>query len=74
MEWNTFIKWNVISYTAWYGANLLLDYLRFRRKSVDKSSDVQTWSVVLDQKPQEVDSKDFELPEREPEPLLFGNF
>ncbi|MDZ7604423.1 MAG: hypothetical protein U5K79_02300 [Cyclobacteriaceae bacterium] len=57
MEWSTFIKWNGIIYASWYGANLLIDYLRFRDKSTEKPSDVQTWSLALDEKPQSVNSE-----------------
>jgi len=61
MEWSTFIKWNVISYTVWYGTNLLIDYLRFRDKNAEKPSNVQTYSLVLEEKPQMVNSVDYKV-------------
>lgn len=37
MDWGTFIKWNGIVYTTWYGVNLLVDYLLIT-KSISPSS------------------------------------
>jgi hypothetical protein len=38
MDWITFIKWNGIVYATYYGANLLVDFVRFKNQYTPKSS------------------------------------
>lgn len=37
MDWITFIKWNGIVYATYYGANLLVDYMRIRKEHAPQS-------------------------------------
>ena len=38
MDWITFIKWNGIVYATYYGANLLVDFIRIKNQYAPKSS------------------------------------
>jgi len=60
MDWITFIKWNGIVYTTYYGANLLVDYLRTRGEFSHNSGSIQYNLKDLGiEKPQVVKSSDF---------------
>ena len=61
MDWITFIKWNGIVYATYYGANLLVDYLRTSGELAPKSD---TFEYSLNdlgvEKPQVVKASDFQ--------------
>ena len=41
MDWITFIKWNGIVYASYYGANLLVDFLRIKGELSNNSNTIQ---------------------------------
>jgi Fe-S cluster assembly ATPase SufC len=60
MDWITFIKWNGIVYATYYGANLLVDYLRTRGEISHHSGSIQYNLKDLGiEKPQVVHRSDF---------------
>lgn len=60
MDWITFIKWNGIVYGTYYGANLLVDYLRTRGEFSKNSGSIKYNLKDLGiEKPQVVKRSDF---------------
>jgi len=65
MDWIVFIKWNGIVYGTYYGANLLVDYLRTRGEFSHNSGSIHYNLKDLGiEKPQLVKSSDF-IPKNE---------
>lgn len=69
MDWITFIKWNGIVYGTYYGANLLVDYMRISKGTTAKPS--MTEYKIEDvgmEKPQTIRSEDYLFLQKDKEP------
>ena len=66
MDWITFIKWNGVAYTSYYGVNLLVDFMLARRKQSPKGSFVTYQLKDLGvEEPQVIKSADFLFVDKE---------
>jgi hypothetical protein len=69
MDWITFIKWNGIVYGTYYGANLLVDYMRISKGST--VAPAITEYKIEDanmEKPQTIRSQDYQYVQKDKEP------
>jgi len=68
MDWITFIKWNGILYATYYGANLLVDYLRTKGELTSNPSFTQYQLKDLGiEEPKTIKSEDVLYVNKDPE-------